>query len=64
MAAEERINEMQVLVDQTFQQFALDDSEEEGDEDSLSGGSNLDLLAENGLEPSPSVGHNINSSSQ
>ena len=38
-------------MDRTFQQFALDDSEDEGGEDDFpSDGSNTDLM-ENGVEP-------------
>ena len=36
IAAEERINDLQSLVDQTFQQFALDDSEDDDIDDLLS----------------------------
>ena len=52
LAGEERINDLQSLVDRTFQQFALDDSEDEdGEDDFTSDGSNTDLIMENGVEP-------------
>ena len=43
------VNGLQSLVDQTFQQFALDDSEDESGKNLE--GSSSDLLMENGVEP-------------
>lgn len=50
LAAEERIASLQSLLDETFQQFALDDSEDEDfDDDSLSGDSLLESSLGSGM---------------
>ncbi len=65
MAAEEQVHDLQELIDETFKQFALDDSEDDSfcDEDSSdAGGSGLPTSAElMGLRQLPAASGGVGS---
>lgn len=63
VAAEERISDLQTLVDQTFQQFALDDSEDDDINDSHSDDENGESSAPESTKLGSHLSHNIYPSS-